>query len=84
MTSAFVLFPFQGDEAWQTELLAEILRDRVGVIEGEAGAGTCAMCVDTSLRMIGGFAERVFMALGVCPEGKSICCSSSVFSASLS
>ena len=60
---------YEGDSAWQGELVTMLKTDRVGMIEDSAGDLTVAALVDSSLRSLKDEqASLVFMALGVCPE----------------
>ena len=51
-----------------TELVEELERDRVAVIDDGAGDDTVARIVDASLLTLNKSASLVFMALGVVPE----------------
>ena len=59
---------YQNDDSWQTELLEELQRDRIGMIEDQTGDSTVGMLVDTSLRMVDGFVAQTLMAMGTVPE----------------
>ena len=59
---------YEGDPTWMTELVEELERDRVAVIDDSTGDGTVERIVDASLSTLNRSASLVFMALGVVPE----------------
>jgi hypothetical protein len=64
-----IILAYEGDVVWQTELIAMLLADRVGVIDDGSGDNTAQRLVDNSLSMIKDEAiVSVFLALGLCPE----------------
>ena len=64
-----IILGYDGDIVWQTELIAMLLADRVGVIDDGSGDNTVERLVDNSLSMIKDESiSLTFMALGVCPE----------------
>jgi hypothetical protein len=64
-----IILGYDGDIVWQTELIAMLLADRVGVIDDGSGDNTVERLVDNSLSMVKDESiSLAFMALGVCPE----------------
>ena len=60
-----IIAQYETDDSWQTEVLAELEQDAVGLIEEQTGDRTVALIVDSSLKMVNTFTSEVFMALGV-------------------
>jgi hypothetical protein len=71
---AGVIFGYNGEPDWQTELVAMLKDDRLGVIhdgsmiQNGVGGRTVELLLDTSLSMVDKQTTLAFMALGICPE----------------
>ena len=65
-----VIAQYEGDDAWQEDVLEELKRDRVGVISDEE-MGDVAAVIDTSLCMVNRFTQAVLMSLATVPEDVS-------------
>jgi hypothetical protein len=69
-----VILGYNGQPDWQTELVAMLKDDRVGVIHDGSvirdggGDRTVELLLDTSLSMVDEKATLAFIALGICPE----------------
>jgi hypothetical protein len=69
-----VILGYNSEPDWQTELVAMLKDDRVGVIHDGSlirdggGDRTVELLLDTSLSMIDEKAALAFIALGICPE----------------
>jgi hypothetical protein len=69
-----VIVGYENDPDWQTELVAMLKDDRVGVIhdgsviQNGGGDRTVELLLDTSLSMVDEQATLAFLALGICPE----------------
>ena len=65
-----VIAQYEGDDAWQEDVLEELEGDRVGMISDEE-MGDVSAVIDTSLRMVNRFTQAVLMSLATVPEDVS-------------